>query len=238
MTPYPSEMYPYIDYKTQPIHPLALPAIRPASSPAKGFTRYDAPTEQILGLATNRFTEHDAPTEQIPLPATHTNIEWNRSANEEGTTNLLLLVIQPVLVGLMDGSVSMLAPIFFVAFATHNSFTVLPVCIASAIAGGIIIAISEAFSDNAGQPGQGNSFVRGGITGLATFLSGASYMLAFLLPNIQLTLYITIGLVVAELFLIAIICHRFLGTRKWLSITQALGTGILTVTISWLLVHA
>jgi rubrerythrin len=105
-----------------------------------------------------------------------------QASKEAIDKNFLLQVIQPGLVGLMDGSVSTLAPIFAVAFATHRPFITFLVGMASALGAGISMAFSEALSDDGDLTGRGNPFVRGGVTGLMTFLSGAGHALPFLIP--------------------------------------------------------
>src|SRR2546428_11440107 len=104
------------------------------------------------------------------------------STNDTSSHNFLLRVVQPGLAGLMDGSVSTLAPIFATAFATHRPFTAFLVGIASATGAGISMAFSEALSDNGELTGRGNPVMRGGITGGMTFLGGSLHTLPFLVP--------------------------------------------------------
>src|SRR5579863_1018076 len=99
------------------------------------------------------------------------------------SNRLLLQVVQPGLAGLMDGSVSTLAPIFATAFATHRPFTAFLVGMAAATGAGISMAFSEALSDDGVLTGRGNPVLRGSITGLMTFLGGSLHTLPFLLQN-------------------------------------------------------
>jgi VIT1/CCC1 family predicted Fe2+/Mn2+ transporter len=138
----------------------------------------------------------------------------------------------------MDGSVSTLAPIFAVAFATHKPFTVFLIGMASALGAGISMAFSEALSDDGAETGRGKPFLRGGVTGLMTFLSGAGHALPFLVPNIQLALVLSYIVVAIELFAIAAIRHKFFGTSWWLSIVQVVGGGILVFIAAILLGNA
>ena len=135
----------------------------------------------------------------------------------------------------MDGSVSTLAPIFAVAFATHRPFTTFLVGMASALGAGISMAFSEALSDDGDLTGRGNPFVRGGVTGLMTFLSGAGHALPFLIPNLQLALFVAYAVVAVELLAIAAIRHKFFGTNWWLSIVQVVGGGVLVFVAAMLL---
>ncbi|HEY0752369.1 MAG TPA: VIT family protein [Ktedonobacteraceae bacterium] len=139
----------------------------------------------------------------------------------------MLQIVQPGLAGLMDGSVSTLAPIFAVAFATHRPFTVFLVGMASALGAGISMTFSEALSDDGEITGRGKPFLRGGVTGLMTFLSDAGHALPFLIPNIQLALLTAYAVVILELFGIAAIRHKYFHTKWWLSIVQVVGGGVL-----------
>jgi VIT1/CCC1 family predicted Fe2+/Mn2+ transporter len=177
--------------------------------------------------------EFDYPAPQAaPRPA-----QAEAEAEEDGKKDrdFVLQIVQPALTGLMDGSVSTLAPIFAVAFATHLPFTVFLVGMASALGAGISMAFSEALSDDGDLTGRGKPLIRGLVTGLMTFLSGAGHTLPFLIPNVQLALYVTYGVVTIELFAIAGIRAKFFGTSWWLSIVQVVGGGALVVATSLLL---
>jgi len=165
----------------------------------------------------------------------HTELVLEQEKKEEAEKNFLLQVIQPSLVGLMDGSVSTLAPIFAVAFATHQPFTTFLVGMASSLGAGISMAFSEALSDDGDLTGRGNPLVRGGITGLMTFLSGAGHALPFLIADLQLALLVAYVVVAVELFVIAAIRHKFFGTSWWLSIVQVVGGGALVFVAALLL---
>jgi VIT1/CCC1 family predicted Fe2+/Mn2+ transporter len=150
-----------------------------------------------------------------------------KTQSEEVSTRFLLRVVQPGLAGLMDGSVSTLAPIFATAFATHKPFTAFLVGMAAATGAGISMAFSEALSDNGVLTGRGNPVLRGSITGLMTFLGGAGHTLPFLSSDYHLALVIAYVVVAIELAAIAAIRHRFFGTNWVLSIGQVVGGGIL-----------
>src|ERR1700691_299043 len=126
--------------------------------------------------------------------------------------SFVLRIIQPGLAGLMDGSVSTLAPIFATAFATHSSHTVFLIGAASAVGAGISMAFSEGLSDDGELTGRGNPIFRGLVTGLMTFIGGFLHTLPFLISNVHraLTLaYIVVGI---ELIVIALIRHRYFKT--------------------------
>ncbi|HUY76080.1 MAG TPA: VIT family protein [Ktedonobacterales bacterium] len=146
---------------------------------------------------------------------------------EDGSRSFLLRVVQPGLAGLMDGSVSTLAPIFATAFATKHPFTAFLVGMASATGAGISMAFAEGLSDDGTLTGRGSPVVRGGITGLMTFFGGALHTLPFLLGNLQAALYAAYVVVAVELILISAIRHRFFGTNWGISIVQVVGSGSL-----------
>src|SRR5713226_9399745 len=107
------------------------------------------------------------------------------ASGDEASRRFLLRVIQPGLAGLMDGSVSTLAPIFAAAFVTHHPFTAFIVGIAAATGAGISMAFSEALSDDGQLTRRGNPLPRGGITGAMTFFGGSLHTLPFLVPDLH-----------------------------------------------------
>jgi erythrin-vacuolar iron transport family protein len=149
------------------------------------------------------------------------------AAGDDADRRFLLRVVQPGLSGLMDGSVSTLAPIFATAFATHHPFTAFLVGLASATGAGISMAFSEALSDTGEFTGRGKPVVRGSITGGMTFLGGSLHTLPFLVPNLHVALLVAYIVVAVELVVIAAIRHRYFGTSWWLSILQVVGGGAL-----------
>ncbi len=171
------------------------------------------------------------PDEQVKVPSTLkgeiAEIFEAITTNNADSRNFLLRVVQPGLAGLMDGSVSTLAPIFATAFATHQSFTAFLVGMASATGAGISMAFSEALSDDGELTGRGSPVIRGAITGIMTFFGGALHTLPFLVHSLQLALLLAYIVVAIELVLIATIRHRFFGTSWWLSMVQVVGGGIL-----------
>jgi VIT1/CCC1 family predicted Fe2+/Mn2+ transporter len=148
-------------------------------------------------------------------------------AGEDEEQHFVLRVVQPGLAGLMDGSVSTLAPIFATAFVTGVPIKAFLVGMAAATGAGISMAFAEALSDSGELTGRGNPIVRGTITGFMTFLGGSLHTLPFLASNIHVALiaaYIVVGV---ELCAIAAIRHRFFGTSWALSIVQVVGSGVL-----------
>lgn len=164
---------------------------------------------------------------------------WNAIGRNDDTSHAFLLrVVQPGLAGLMDGSVSTLAPIFATAFFTHRSFAAFLVGIAAAMGAGISMAFSEALSDDGALTGRGNPMVRGAITGLMTFIGGALHTLPFLISNIQIALIMAYVVVAVELIAIAAIRHRYFGTQWLKSILQVVGSGVLVFLAAYVFGHA
>src|SRR6266550_2256923 len=166
----------------------------------------------------------------IGLPGIAQSVGRNIPATQQGqasSNRFLLQVVQPGLAGLMDGSVSTLAPIFATAFATHRPFTAFLVGMAAATGAGISMAFSEALSDDGALTGRGSPVVRGGITGLMTFFGGSLHTLPFLIADLHLALIVAYIVVAFELVLIAAIRHRYFGTNWGLSILQVVGGGAL-----------
>jgi VIT1/CCC1 family predicted Fe2+/Mn2+ transporter len=137
----------------------------------------------------------------------------------------ILRIVQPGLSGLMDGSVSTLAPIFATAFATHNSHTVFVIGAASAVGAGISMAFSEGLSDDGELTGRGKPLIRGVVTGSMTFLGGFLHTLPFLISDVQKALPLAYGVVGLELLVIAWIRHRYMKTSFALSCLQVIVGG-------------
>jgi VIT1/CCC1 family predicted Fe2+/Mn2+ transporter len=139
--------------------------------------------------------------------------------------SFVLRIVQPGLAGLMDGSVSTLAPIFATAFATHSSHTVFLIGAASAVGAGISMAFSEGLSDDGTLTGRGNPVFRGLVTGFMTFLGGFLHTLPFLVRNIHAALTLAYFVVGIELIVIALIRHKYFKTSFALSCLQVIVGG-------------
>lgn len=166
------------------------------------------------------------PHQEAPLSEVVESIK-EAASGDEASRRFLLRIVQPGLAGLMDGSVSTLAPIFATAFATHRPFTAFLIGMAAATGAGISMAFSEALSDNGELTGRGRPVVRGLITGGMTFLGGSLHTLPFLVQDLHIALLIAYVVVAVELVLIAVIRYRFFGIKWWLSMVQVVGGGAL-----------
>jgi VIT1/CCC1 family predicted Fe2+/Mn2+ transporter len=145
-------------------------------------------------------------------------------------TSFLLQVVQPGLAGLMDGSVSTLAPIFAAAFATKDSHTALLIGLSAAVGAGISMAFAEALSDTGKETGRGSPIMRGAIIGVMTFLGGIFHTLPFLIANFYAAVTVALIVVGIELIVIAYIRYHYFHMRLWISILQViLGGGLVLV---------
>ncbi|MDB5237789.1 MAG: protein of unknown function transrane [Candidatus Kaiserbacteria bacterium] len=139
--------------------------------------------------------------------------------------SFLLKVVQPGLAGLMDGSVSTLAPIFAAAFATGKPHVAFIVGLSAAVGAGISMAFAEALSDTGVSTGRGHPMMRGAIIGVMTFLGGILHTLPFLLSHLTAALYLAYIIVGVELVVIAYIRYHFFKMRFWLSVLQVIFGG-------------
>jgi VIT1/CCC1 family predicted Fe2+/Mn2+ transporter len=126
--------------------------------------------------------------------------------------SFLLQRVQPAMVGLIDGSLSTLAPIFGIAFYTHHPHTAFIAGLSTAVGAGISMAFSEGLSDTGELTGRGSPLVRGMITGVGTFIGGILHTLPFLIPHYHAALVAAVIVVTFELIGLAVIRWRFFDT--------------------------
>lgn len=144
----------------------------------------------------------------------------------------LLQRAQPALSGLIDGSLSSLAPLFSVALATHNPHYAFFAGLATAIGAGISMSFSEGLSDTGELTNRGNAFVRGGITGLGTFVGGLLHTLPFLIPTYSTALTVALIVIGLELVVLAYLRHRFFDTSFARSLAAVTLGGVLISAVS------
>jgi len=165
-----------------------------------------------------------APTEDSLLA------RWIHRAGFKDERDFVLRVVQPALVGMIDGTVSSLAPIFAAALAS-NSHTALLVGLSTALGAGVSMGWSEALSDTGEQTGRGSAVVRGAITGGMTTVGGLFHTLPFLISDVNKALLVA-GIVVAvELFTIAWIRNRFLEVSMRSSLLVVTVGGVIVLAI-------
>ena len=136
--------------------------------------------------------------------------------------SFLLKRVQPALSGLMDGSLSTLAPIFAVVLATHHPLTAFYTGAATALGAGVSMAFSEGLSDTGDLTGRGRPILRGAITGGGTFAGGIFHTLPFLIPGFGTAISAAIIVVASELLTLAYLRHKFFQTsfaRSFLAVT-------------------
>jgi hypothetical protein len=147
----------------------------------------------------------------------------------------VLQEVQPALLGLMDGSVSTLAPIFAAAGLTGRSLSAFLVGLAASLGAGLSMGLSEALSDDGTVTGRGGPVRRGAITGVATALGGMLHTFPFLTPNLTVALNLAYVVVACELMAIAFIRYRFMGGRLINTVVQVVIGGALVFAIGvWL----
>src|ERR1700680_4612054 len=146
--------------------------------------------------------------------------------------DFLLQRAQPAMVGLIDGSLSTLAPIFSVALISHRPFYAFVAGLATSIGAGISMACSERLSDTGELTGRGNPLIRGGITGLGTFIGGILHSLPFLIPTYHAALVTASVVVTLELVALAVLRARFFNTSFATSLGAVSLAGAVIVAVS------
>ncbi|MBV9603843.1 MAG: hypothetical protein JO027_01980 [Solirubrobacterales bacterium] len=159
---------------------------------------------------------------------------WIASLTGFDDRTFVLRVVQPALVGMIDGTVSTLAPIFAAAISS-SSHTALVVGIATALGAGVSMGFSEALSDTGEETGRGSAIVRGAITGGATAFGGVFHSLPFIINNVHTALIVAGCVVVVELFVISWIRYRFLHVPLRNSMVVVTGAGAIVVAIGVLI---
>jgi erythrin-vacuolar iron transport family protein len=145
-----------------------------------------------------------------------------RTRRQHDQRSFLLQRAQPAMTGLIDGSLSTLAPIFAVAFATHEPHDAFLAGLATAIGAGVSMAFSEGLSDTGDLTGRGGPYLRGAITGIGTFLGGVLHTLPFLIPQYRTAVLLALAVMALELLTLAWIRRWFFGTgflRSFISVT-------------------
>lgn len=157
------------------------------------------------------------------------------NGNGDSEHSFVIQKVQPALLGLMDGSVSTLAPLFATAGLTRQPIKAFYVGLAASLGAGISMGLAEALSDDGVVTGRGKPVVRGIITGLATALGGMLHTLPFLLPNIQNALRVAYVVVILELLVISFIRFKYMATPLPKTILQVVVGGAIVFVIGiWL----
>jgi len=225
------------------IRPLGLETVRNQASAMEVETRrfyekaaaraQDARLRQLPDDLAQEERTHEDRAEELEKDKLRPDVKHKE---DEASRRLFVLqIVQPGLAGLMDGSVSTLAPVFAAAFATHNSWDAFVVGLAASIWAGISMGFAEALSDDGSLTGRGHPWVRGFICGLMTALGGIGHTLPFLLPDFRLAMTAAVLVVVIELGIISWVRHRYMETPA-LSAALQVGLGGLLVFVTGVLI--
>jgi rubrerythrin len=202
----------------------------------------DLSIRELLNHLADEERGHEATAEK--LTEEHLNKESIANEDEAKRRLFIMQIIQPGLAGLMDGSVSTLAPIFAAAVtAAHNAtpghfdYTAFKVGLAASIGAGISMGFAEALSDDGSLTGRGRPLIRGIACGLMTTAGGIGHTLPFLIPNYTLAFWLAILVVALELAAIAWIRHRFMES-PWLIATIQVVIGGIVVLLAGIFIGA
>jgi erythrin-vacuolar iron transport family protein len=215
--------------------PLRLDTLRKQSSAMEVETRrfyeraaaraQDASVRQLLDDLAQVERTHESRAQELK----EEELGPGAKQDEERAQRRLfvLQIVQPGLAGLMDGSVSTLAPVFAAAFATRDSWDAFLVGLAASIGAGISMGFAEALSDDGSLTGRGHPWVRGVICGAMTALGGIGHTLPFLIPGFRVAMTIAFFVVVVELGVITWIRHRYMDTPTFSAALQVGLGGVL-----------
>ena len=187
----------------------------------------DAATRKLLGDLAVAEGAHLHSAES--LERKHLDPETRAAEDLEAYRQFVLTWVQPGLAGLMDGSVSTLAPIFAVAFATQDTWTTFLVGLAASIGAGISMGFTEAASDDGAISGRGSPLKRGIASGVMTAVGGLGHAMPYLIPHFWTATSIAIVVVFVELWAIAWIQNRFMDTPFWRATLQVVVGGALVL---------
>jgi len=193
----------------------------------------DASTRELLNQLADEERKHIQTAGE--LEEKHLTTSAKAQEEESHRKLFLLQVIQPGLAGLMDGSVSTLAPLFAAAFATHKSWDAFLVGLAASVGAGISMGFAESLSDDGSLTGRGSPWLRGSVTGLMTTAGGIGHTLPFLIANFQAATLVAVIIVAAELGTISYVRHRYMDTPFLQAAFQVVVGGILVFLTGWLI---
>ena len=202
------------------VRPLGLDEVRKFAArmeyEAERFYRRAAETARDISIRKLllELAEIESEHETLAQKLGETILTTDARAKEDETERRMFVLqyVQPGLAGLMDGSVSTLAPLFAAAFATHHTWETFLVGLAASVGAGISMAFAEALSDDGSLTGRGTPWIRGSITGVMTTIGGLGHTLPYLIPDFWTATVLAIIVVVIELAAISWIRHRYMDT--------------------------
>jgi rubrerythrin len=193
----------------------------------------DPGTRQLLDDLASEERSHETRAEE--LEKEKLDFSAKKEEDEAGRRLFVLQIVQPGLAGLMDGSVSTLAPVFAAAFATHKSWDAFLVGLAASVGAGISMGFAEALSDDGSLTGRGHPWMRGLVCGLMTALGGIGHTLPFLVPEFSIAMTAAVIVVLLELAAITWIRHHYMDTPP-LSAALQVGLGGALVFVTGVLI--
>ena len=213
------------------IRPLGLDVVRKQATALEVESRRfyekaasraeDASVRQLLNDLAQEERTHEDKAEELEKDKLRPSV---KGQEDEANRRLFVLqIVQPGLAGLMDGSVSTLAPVFAAAFATQNTFDAFRVGLAASLGAGISMGFAEALSDDGSMTGRGRPLLRGLICGAMTALGGVGHTLPFLIPEFHAALTAAMIVVLVELGIISWIRHRYMESSL---VSAALQVGL------------
>jgi rubrerythrin len=225
------------------VRPLGLETVRNQASAMEAETgnfyerasarAQDVHIRQLLDDLAQEERSHEDRAEA--LEKDNLRPEVKHREDEADRRLFVLQIVQPGLAGLMDGSVSTLAPVFAAALATRNSWDAFVVGLAASIGAGISMGFAEALSDDGSLTGRGHPWVRGFICGLMTAIGGIGHTLPFLIGDFQAAMIAAVLVVVVELGVISWVRHRYMETPALSAVLQV-GLGGVLVFVTGVLI--
>jgi rubrerythrin len=219
--------------------PLSLKAVRKQAALMEMETArfYEAAAHRATDPAVRHLLTDLAAEEQVHLRTAQELGQIGLSPEEAASEKrrFALQIVQPGLAGLMDGSVSTLAPLFAAAFATRQSWPTLLVGLAASIGAGISMGFAEALSDDGTLTGRGHPWARGAVCGSMTAAGGLGHTLPFLIPNVHTAIAIALAVVCVELGVISWIRHKYMDSPLTTALLQVGLGGALVFLVGFLI---
>jgi rubrerythrin len=217
------------------VRPLGLETVRRQAESMEYETRCfyqkaaarstDAGVRQLLGDLAAEEKGHEILAERLEKEQLTPQVK--QSEEDAARRHFVLQVVQPGLAGLMDGSVSTLAPIFAAAFATHSTWDAFRVGLAASLGAGISMGFAEALSDDGELTGRGHPLMRGVVCGLMTTAGGIGHTLPFLISKFNAATIVAIAVVILELAMISWIRWKYMESSPWSATLQVAVGGAL-----------
>jgi erythrin-vacuolar iron transport family protein len=217
------------------VRPLGLRAVRKQAEIMELETRrfYEHAAQQVTDVSIRKLLgdlaqaerRHSAIAESLEEKLLTPDVIEQEEAVQRRL--FVLQIVQPGLAGLMDGSVSTLAPVFAAAFATKNSWDAFLVGMAASVGAGISMGFAEALSDDGSLTGRGHPWIRGLVCGLMTTAGGIGHTLPFLIADFHAATAVAIVVVIAELVAISLIRHKYMDTPFFSAALQVILGGAL-----------